>query len=88
MANPDCSECEEAWTNPAGKEDRDYFRRIRSRRVSTGELATSAAILVILAITIFCGNDSPVTPSAAAGMSVSGFTPDACDDVVYSRGEC
>ena len=88
MANPLNSECEESWENPAGQEDRDYFRRIHNRRVSIGELATSVAVLLILAITIFGGSDSPVTASSAANVSVSGFTPDACDDVVYSRGEC
>lgn len=88
MANPHGSECEEAWNDPAGKDERDYFRRIRNRRVSIGELATSAAILVILLITIFCGDDAAGTPGPATDISVSGFTPDPCDDVVTSRGEC
>jgi len=88
MANPHYSECEETWENPAGQEERNYFQRIRNRRVSIGELATSAAVLLILAMTIFGGAETPVASGVKAGSSVSGFVLDACDDVVNGRGEC
>jgi len=88
MANPHYSECEETWENQDGQEERNYLQRIRNRRVSIGELATSAAVLLILAMTIFGGAEVPVTLRAKAHSSVSGFVPDTCDDVVYRSRSC
>lgn len=76
---------DDPWQNVASETERDYFSRLRARRILPLELATCVvAGFIILASLI----DSSRTPQNAVDRITTSSTIGHCDDSVHRYRDC